>query len=420
MSKIFLLVYNLLFVLFIIIAFIPAFLLSRRFRTELNYCLGERFGGGDKIKKDGKKLLWFHCSSLGEVRAIEPILDKLKINFSIFLTVATKSGREYALKIKDIKAALFPLDIYPLMLKTIDAIKPDMLVIVETEIWSSMLYAAHKRGVKIAVVNARMSDKTYRIYKKLGFFWKHFIGLIDIALARSKEDGDRFAHFSNKKKMRIFVTGNIKYDRDFSLGVAREKMGFGDDDMIFTAGSVRGREVKVIARVYKNVCAKYPDIKFFLAPRHLDRLDETENFLSSIGIKFSLFSKGSAAENFILVDVFGKLQEIYSISDICFVGGSLVNTGGQNPIEPAAYAKPVIFGSNMENFKAEAETLLAYGGAVQVSTTTALTKQILSLLDNRSAILDMGEKALYAVKSQRGAVSASIEKIKEILSGNKK
>jgi 3-deoxy-D-manno-octulosonic-acid transferase len=419
MSKIFLFAYNLLFVFLIVISLIPAFILSRRFRREISYCLRERFAFISPIEKNGKKLLWFHCASLGEVRAIEPILNKLKTNFSIFLTVATKSGREYTLKIDGINSALFPLDLYPLMLKTIDTIKPDMLIVVETEIWPSMLYSAHKRGVKIAVVNARMSDKTYRIYKKAAFFWKHFIGLIDIALARSKEDGDRFACFSSKK-MRIFVTGNIKYDRDFSSGAARENMGFGDEDMIFTAGSVRGREVKIIGRVYKNISIKHPNIKFFLAPRHLDRLDEIKKLLSAMKIKFSLFSQGAKDSNFILVDVFGKLQDIYSISDICFVGGSIVNTGGQNPIEPAAYAKPVLFGENMDNFKTEAETLLAYGGAVKVSTTTALTRQILSLLEDRGALMDMGEKALYAVKSQRGAVSASIEKIKEILSGNKK
>ncbi len=109
------------------------------------------------------------------------------------------------------------------------------------------------------------------------------------------------------------------------------------------------------------------------------------------------------------------MQDIYSVSDICFVGGSIVNKGGQNPIEPAAYAKPVLFGRYMQNFKTEADILLSYGGAVKVSTTVGLTRQILKLLSDKNMLKEMGENALYAVKSQRGAVSAATDKIKELL-----
>ncbi|MDR2860560.1 MAG: hypothetical protein LBV66_01855 [Elusimicrobiota bacterium] len=415
MTAILLFIYNFLFASLLIILAIPAFIFSKRFRTELNYNLSERFALIKPFVKENKKIIWFHCASLGEVRAIEPVLDKLKNDFSIVLTVNTKTGREYAANIKDIAmVSLFPLDIYPLMLKFLDKVKPDLFILVETELWASMLYAAHKKKVKTVVVNARISDKTYNIYRKLGFFWKPLIGFIDIVLARSKEDGDRFAFFSGGN-MKVSVTGNIKYDRDFSLSAAREKMGLTESDIVFTAGSTREGEERIIARVYKRIIAKYPDIKFFLAPRHINRIDEIKTILDSMSIKYSLFSKAGAQNNFIIIDTFGKLQDIYSVSDICFVGGSIVNKGGQNPIEPAAYAKPVLFGRYMQNFKTEADILLSYGGAVKVSTTVGLTRQILKLLSDKNMLKEMGENALYAVKSQRGAVSAATDKIKELL-----
>jgi 3-deoxy-D-manno-octulosonic-acid transferase len=415
MTTLLLFTYNFLLFILIIILSIPAFVFSKRFRSEVKYHLGERFALCKPLIKGEKKVIWFHCASLGEVRAIEPILDKLKDEFLIALTVVTKSGCQYVAKIKGLAlVSLFPLDIYPFMIKAFKRIDPDIFVLVETELWASMLYAAHKRKVKIAVVNARMSDKTYKIYHALRFFWKRFIGLINVILARSKEDGDRFSLFA-KNNMDVIVTGNIKYDRDFSLGAARGKMGFKESDLIFTAGSTREGEEEIIVEVYKNISLKYPNIKFFLAPRHITRIEEISRMLNALRVPYNLFSQKQYKNNFILVDVFGKLQDIYSISDICFVGGSMVNKGGQNPIEPAAYAKPVIFGKYMSNFKTEAEILLSYGGAVEVSNVNVLKKEILSLLSDEERLKSMGQQALYAVKSQRGAVSITIEKIKGII-----
>jgi 3-deoxy-D-manno-octulosonic-acid transferase len=216
------------------------------------------------------------------------------------------------------------------------------------------------------------------------------------------------------KDAQIVVTGNIKYDRDFSIKPAREAMFFSADDLIFTAGSTREGEEELIAAAYKKVSKAYPAVKFICAPRHINRLPEITALLASQNIPYSLFSKPPYSSNFILVDIFGKLQNIYSISDICFVGGSLVDKGGQNPIEPAAYAKPVIFGKHMDNFKNEKRTLLIYGGALEVSPQN-LANSIIALFSNPAKLKDMAQKALYAVKSQGGAVSISIDKIKEML-----
>ncbi|MDR2771988.1 MAG: hypothetical protein LBB93_00800, partial [Elusimicrobiota bacterium] len=199
MSVFFLSIYNLLLSILIIVVSIPALFISKRFRTEVSYHLLERFAVGPALNKKlhgGKKVIWFHCASLGEVRAIEPILDKLKDDFLIALTTTAKSGREYASKISGLAlVSLFPLDIYPIAIKAFKRIDPDIFILIETELWASVLYAAHRRGIKTAVLNARISDKTYRIYRKARFFWKYFISAIDIVLARSKEDGRRFACF---------------------------------------------------------------------------------------------------------------------------------------------------------------------------------------------------------------------------------
>ncbi|MDR2708685.1 MAG: hypothetical protein LBC07_01755 [Elusimicrobiota bacterium] len=415
MRAVFLALYNFLFAFIGLIIFLPAFIFSKRMRAEIPYHFKERFAGFKRFKKTKQKTIWFHCSSLGEARAVEPLIHKLKDTFDIVLTTNTKTGRQYASKIEGIAfVSLLPFDIYPLMLKAVDKISPDLLILVETELWVSLLCASRAKKVPIAIVNARMSEKTYKTYKLFGFFWKRFIGLIDIIMARSADDLQRFSAFG-AGKICACISGNIKYDRDFSCAADRKDFGIGVEDIVFCAGSTREGEEKVIAKVYKRVKQKYEDIKFFLVPRHINRVEQIKEILNRAGISFCLFSQKKFSANFILVDVFGILQNLYSIADICFVGGSIANKGGQNPIEPAAYAKPVLFGRYMQNFKTESQILLDYGGALKASTAVGLSRQILKLLADRNALKEMGQKAAQAVQSQKGAITLSVEKIKQIL-----
>ncbi|MDR0820064.1 MAG: hypothetical protein LBN19_00800 [Endomicrobium sp.] len=407
-------IYNVLFVLALPLI-VTIVLFSNKYRKEFFYRLSERFTVYKPLNKKSKTTLWIHCASLGEIRAVEPILGGLEGKYYIVLTSTTKSGREYAQKLQKVDfAALLPLDIYPFMCRAFDIIKPDMLVLVETEFWATMLYTAACKNVKVVTINGRMSDKSFEGYKKLKFFWTEFAGLIDVVIARSNDDADKFA-FLTDGKSKIVVSGNIKYDRDFTLNSKREDFSLVGEDFVFTAGSTREGEEEIISDVYNKIKSDFGRIKFFLAPRHLSRIKDIMKVLEDRCIKYSLFSSGDFRNKFILVDVFGKLQSIYSCSDVCYVGGSIVNKGGQNPIEPAAYAKPVLFGKNMDNFKTESEILIKYGGALIVENAYDLADKIRKFMSDKKFLESIGRNALEAVKSQNGVVSFTVKKIKENL-----
>ncbi|MDR0723961.1 MAG: hypothetical protein LBF23_02115 [Endomicrobium sp.] len=418
MLKIYLVIYNILFVIFLPIL-VVVIMFSKKYRGDCFYKVFERFAFyGNLIKQKNKPTIWLHCASLGEVRAVESILDSLKLGNNIVLTAITKTGRDYAKKIKKANAVfLFPIDVYPIMLKAFNIINPDILIIVETELWPTLLYIAYKKNVKVVTINGRMSRKAFRIYEKLKFFWKDFVSLISTVIARSSEDADRFKVLLVKDIDKIIVSGNIKYDRDFSVNFHRGNLFLKEKDFIFTAGSTREGEEEIIADVYNKIRLEFKDVKFFLAPRHLTRLEDIIKILENKNIEYSLLSAKTLKNNFILVDVFGKLQEIYSISDICYVGGSMVDMSGQNPVEPAGLAKPVLFGKYMDNFLTESEILVKNGGAFIVQDSNDLANKIKKFILDRKMLKSMGQNALKAVECQKGAVAFTIQTIKNKLYG---
>ena len=422
MATIFLIIYNSLLFVLLIPASLFILFFSAKYRKELFYKLHERFSIWDYVpKQNSKKTVWIHCSSLGEVRAVEPVLDDIRNEYNIVLTTVTKTGREYSEKIQKADFTyLLPLDLYPLMMKAFDKIKPDILILVETELWASMLFAANKKNVKIVTINGRMSARTFKIYNFFRVFWKHFAGYISVVLARAQDDADRFSVLT-ESKTQVYVSGNIKYDRDFIVKADRTDFGLKQNDYLFTAGSVRSGEENIIADAYFAAREKFPGIYFFMAPRHLSKISIVKKALNKKNVEYALFSEIQSGKisdtKFILVDVFGKLQSIYAVSDICYVGGSIVKKGGQNPIEPAACAKPVLFGKNMDNFKTEAETLLKYGGGITVFDAQDIAAKIEKLLSNKTFLKKTGENALQAVNSQKGAVNITVQKIKEYING---
>ncbi|MDR2676600.1 MAG: hypothetical protein LBC05_01105 [Endomicrobium sp.] len=408
--------YNVLFVLFSPFA-VFTIIFSNKYRNDVLYRLSERFAiyKGLNINNCLKKTLWIHCASLGEVRSIEPILDNFKDKYYIVLTLVTKSGREYAKKLKKANfVALLPLDIYPIMYRAFSIIKPDVLVIVETEFWPNMLYIASNKRIKIIIINGRISAQSFKLYKNFKFFWSKFLKLIDLFIAKSREDANRFIFFGNKSS-KIVISGNIKYDKNITVIPKREDLFSKKEDFIFTAGSIRSGEEKIIIDAYSEINLVFSNIKFFVAPRHISKINKLIKNLKNKDIEYSLFSEGFYNASFVLIDIFGKLQDIYAISDVCYIGGSFVNKGGHNPIEPAAYSKPILFGKNMDNFKIESEILIKYGGAFVVHSLDDLVYKIKKFIYNKKFLNDTGLKALKAVESQKGAIFFTIKQIENFL-----
>ncbi|MDD3922794.1 MAG: glycosyltransferase N-terminal domain-containing protein [Endomicrobiaceae bacterium] len=418
MAKLLLALYNCLLVAFLIPILLAIVLSGKKNRQDFFYCIKERVSLGNIPKFDtNKKNVWIHCSSLGEAKAVEPMIPYLQ-DYNVIVTTITKSAREYVSNIKGITYfSLMPVDVYPFISKMIKQIRPDILILIETEFWPSMIYCANSIGTKIVTINGRISKGAFVYYKITSLFWKTFLSLIDYVSVRNQQDYDRFVKILNNES-KVGVTGNIKYDRDFTKEqIVREDLFYNKSDLILTAGSTRENEEIILIDIFKELKNELKNLKLILAPRHISRVKEINNILKQKQLKTKLLTELNTEnqEDVLIIDTFGKLQSIYSISDIVFIGGSIVKSGGQNPIEPSAYSKPVVFGKYMFNFENEAKLLKDNGGAFEVSSKQELKEIISKLLKSEALRIEVGTKALEIVKMQKGAIETNINIIRKYL-----
>ena len=416
MINILLFLYNCLLIIFLVPILLAIILAGKKNRQEFFYCIKERLSQWKGLKLDkNKKTVWIHCASLGEAKAVEPMISHLQ-DYNIIVSTITKSAREYVSKIKGISYfALAPVDSYPFISSMIKKIKPDVLILIETEFWPGMITCANKEGTKIITVNGRISKGAFPYYKLTKFFWKPFLNLINYISVRNQHDYDRFVELAGNKD-KVGITGNIKYDRDFkSETVTKENLYFSSEDFIFTAGSTREGEESIVIKIFIKLKENFKNLKLILAPRHISRVQEIVSLLKKNNLSFELFSRlTNSIKDVIIIDVFGKLQAIYSVSDIVFIGGSIVNKGGQNPIEPAAYSKPIIFGQYMFNFENESVSL-KNNGAFEIKNDKEFFDIATKLLSDKNLREETGKKALEVVNSQKGAIEKNIKIIKEYL-----
>jgi len=417
MINIILIFYNLLLIILLFPILLAIALSGKKNRQDFFYCIKERLAITDVPKTDkSKKTVWLHCASLGEAKALEPLLQHLS-DCNIIITSITKSAREYVAKLNNVNFySLAPVDLYPFVKKTIKKFSPDILILIETEFWPNMIYLAHKHGTKIITVNGRISKNAFPYYKMTTFFWRPFLKLIDYISVRNEFDYKRFDSLVGNNK-KIINTGNIKYDRDFAKEtISRNSLGYKENDLILVAGSIRGNENNIIIEAFKNLKKGFENLKLIIAPRHLTQIEALKCICEANGFNYSLFSKLNGKTNdILLVDVFGQLQKIYSISDVVYVGGSLVKTGGQNPIEPAAYSKPIVFGQHMYNFEIESKLLKDNGGAAEVKTKDELIMTLALFLKNKELRVATGTNAQKTVLMQKGAIKANIDLIRKYI-----
>ena len=416
MINILLIFYNCLLLIFLVPILLAIVLAGKKNRQEFFYHIKERLSCWNiPLLDKNKKTVWIHCASLGEAKAVEPMIPHLQ-EYNIIVSTITKSAREYVAKIKGISYfALAPVDVYPFIASILKKIKPDVLILIETEFWPSMITCASKIGTKIITVNGRISKGAFPYYKLTKFFWKSFLNLITFISVRNEHDYNRFVALTNNKE-KVGITGNIKYDRDFtSETITKESLFFNTDDLILTAGSTREGEEETVVNVFIKLKENFNNLKLIIAPRHISRVNEISSIIQKNNLSFELFSKlTDSKKDVIIIDVFGKLQTIYSISDIVFIGGSIVNKGGQNPIEAAAYSKPIIFGKYMFNFENESASL-KNNGAFEINTKEEFFDIATKLLSDKNLRQETGKKAFEVVQKQKGAIEKNIKIIKEYL-----
>ena len=423
--------YNFLLTIFLIVT-IPYFLLrsliSKRFRKALPQRMG--FFQSPSFKRS----IWVHAASVGEVFCSIPLLKKIKKEFprsKIVLTTMTSTGNETAKShLPEADEILFvPID-HPLIIRrAIKKIQPCLLLIAETELWPNLLHGCGKKRIPIVLFNGRISQKSFRRYLSLKFFFKECLKYISLFLMQTEEDQKRVVEIgvdSQKTK----VEGNLKFDQTFpsltqeAMGEMAEALGFRGQEKILIAGSTHSGEEEILVSLYKELKKIEPHLVLILAPRHLERLEEVERILRKEAIswlrKTSLPMGGGRSDQespeVILLDTMGELTGIYSLGTLVFVGGSLVRIGGHNPLEPLFFRKCVLFGPYMFNFLEISSRLIETGGAIQVSGEEELFSQLRRLLFDEGARKKVGEKGYQFLQKHQGSTERMFEEIRPFLS----
>ena len=404
-----------------------------RFTEHFNERLGFLPAKTIRSFSDGPRI-WIHGASLGEIRVAQAIVKSLRKKIpssNIIVSTVTAHGRNLALETfdKEIPVVYAPLDLPGCAFKALSFVRPDVMVFLETEIWPAWIVSARKLGIRLALLNGRISPRSFKSYMKFRPFLRSVLKNFDSFSMISGEDADRiYAMGATRSKIR--VNGNAKYDITLmspNLSVAGEMrriFNLTSDKPVIVAGSTRGGEEAMLLDVYEKIRSRYSKIILIVAPRHIKRAADICTLIRHRGHPCQLRTEigpGRAlrTSEIIVVDTFGELFNIYSIATLVFCGASLVPLGGQNPLEPAVWGKPVLFGPHMEDFPDAKQMLESAGGGMQVENSGKLARAFLDLLDHPEKAAVMGQKARERALQMRAAAHRHAEIIEELLSGKK-
>jgi 3-deoxy-D-manno-octulosonic-acid transferase len=392
-----------------------------RYRRGWNHkLLGRIPSPPSGLSKDTTRI-WLHAVSLGEVNLLIPLVAQLQCQLpeaEILITTTTDTGYDQAQKKFPAHTVVFlPLDFTWAVGTAMRRWQPDLLVLSELEIWPNFIAAAKRYETKIAVVNARLSDKSFRGYARLRFWLQKSFQSLDLVAAQTNDYAQRFAAMGTLSK-NIAVTGNMKFDvaqRADQKQVAeiKSRLGFDNpqksfqDRLLLVAGSTQQEDEVVALSAFKELSQEFPNLSLVVVPRHPERATAVARLVSESGFKSRLMSQDNSPLNsgeVLILDLIGQLVAWWELADIAFVGGSFGSRGGQNMLEPACCGKPVCFGPRTGNFRDVVQLLLAASAAFVVRSPQELADFIRGILLDPDAKADMGQRAAAVVEEHRGAV----------------
>ncbi|MBI4165716.1 MAG: 3-deoxy-D-manno-octulosonic acid transferase [Acidobacteria bacterium] len=395
----------------------------------------ERFGFLPRaFQQSARGAIWIHAVSVGETMAVASLVREIQQRHpgrKIFLSHVTVAGRKAGeSRLPDIDGRfLLPLDWASSMRRAFRRIRPELLVVVETELWPNLLRVAREAGARVVVVNGRISDRSFPRYRWIRFFFHSVLGNVDWICAQSNVDAERF-HSLGAARGRIVVTGNLKFDArppelgEFAQRLARA-LATSDRRPLLVAASTMPGEEGLLIPVWHQVRARNPRAMLILAPRHPARFEEVASLLEERRSGFvrrtrlaaegqTLASQLERAE-ILLLDTIGELAGIFELADAVFMGGSLVPTGGHNVLEPAYWAKPILFGPHMHNFRDIAQLLLNQNAAIQVQDAASLSAKLDALFSHPERRNQLGAAARKVLDDQRGATVRVLEILEQWL-----
>ena len=396
----------------------------------------------DTLQNDGRPTIWIHSCSVGETLSVQPLAHALSQRFPearfVFSTI-TKTGQAIAqerfAKYGDGNTFYFPIDLASIANKVLDAIQPQMLITIDTEIWPNVLHEAKQRGAAVVMVNGRISAQSFQYYRwvqpLLGPVFQNY----NLLLMKSQEDAERIQRMGATPS-KIRVSGNIKYDRnlvekevtaaqasamDLSLALTAS------DAPLIVAGSTHDGEEQILLEVIKRI-RETPGLeatRLLIVPRHPERFTPVAQLAERAGWRVKRRSDsapGDTSADVLILDTLGELATAYQFATVVFVGGTLIPHGGQSIMEPAVYAKPIVVGPSMKNFPQIIDDFIERGGIAQISAdetdkeaqTAQLTEAFMRLLQDADARAAMGKAAYSVFEGSQGATQFTVDHIAAI------
>jgi 3-deoxy-D-manno-octulosonic-acid transferase len=423
--------YNILFTIFFC-ASAPYYFFKMWRRGNWRRGFRQRFGRFDaKIKQalSNRHVLWIHAVSVGEVnvctqliRALEPRVPNLKVVVST--TTSTGMGELQRKLPSHIEKIYYPIDHKKCVQRALSLIHPEAVVLVEAEIWPNFIWRLRDKRIPLFLVNARLSDRSYRGYKRFGFLFREMFASFAGVGAQNAVDAARLGELGCRQEA-IQVVGSLKFDaaklderRLVDVPALLRQIGVPESARLLVCGSTHEGEEAVLAGQFLRLRRKHPHLFLVVVPRHFERGKAAGKDLSAAGVNFVFRSEVTVNTRFhpgqvecLLVNTTGELRYFYEQATVIFVGKSLCGQGGQNPIEPAALGKAIVFGPNMQNFAPIAEAFLKQQGAVQVRDAAELERTLDELFGDEQRRVALGQNALRVVRENRGAIERTVELI---------
>ena len=367
----------------------------------------------------GRPSVWVHAVSVGEALTARPLVRALKARFPdwpLYLSTTTVTGAAVAERDSGGADGLLyaPFD-WPIPVRRVlDALEPRLLVLVETELWPNLIHEARRRGTRVAVVNGRLSPRSFGRYRRIRRWLARVLSEVDLFLMQGEPHAARVRALGAPEE-RVRVTGNLKYD---ALDDPRPPEtlaalipGASDESPLWIAGSTVAGEEPLVLDAFRRVRARVPGARLLLVPRHPERFAEAAALAEQAGFRTQRRSALQAAwtgGDVLVLDTLGELPRLYPLASVVFVGGSLVPAGGHNVLEAAVASRPVIVGPHMENFQEIADELREDGALVTVSSPEELAREVAALLEDPARRAELGRRGRAVVDRNRGALERTV------------
>lgn len=376
---------------------------------------------------ENQRIIWVHAVSVGEVLAVSGLVGEVRRAFArhrVVVSTTTDTGQDLARKrFGEESVFYFPMDFAFAIRPYLQVLKPELVVLAETEFWPNFLRLVHASGTRIAVVNARISDRSWPRYRRFSWALRRMLAHVDLFLAQGEEDAKRLQTIGADPG-RIQVTGNLKFDVGLPSPPAlveklRRSLAAEGAGPVLVCGSTVEDEEPPLLKAFENLRVGHPRAVMILAPRHPERFDNVAILLQQLGIpsyRRTLWDGENLGGGVLLVDSIGELSALYGLANVAFVGGSLVPRGGHNIIEPAQHGVAIVTGNHIENFR-DIIAIFQSRDAVRIVGVSELPLTLMYLVDNDAERLALGRRAQETIRSQMGATARTVDGLRTLLQG---